>query len=176
MDYNIRPLQVQDELILWKMLMLAAHETSLEYVQKQLYLARYVQNWGRAEDMGFIAGIGKMPIGSAWLRLWSGDNRGFGYIDDETPELAMAVVPKYRGKGVGTRLLFQIMSAAQDDFPTLSLNVRSDNPAVSLYKRMGFFKVEGSEVINRTGSISFNMLKNLVELGILPKVNPPIAN
>lgn len=159
MDYNIRLLQLQDEVILWKMLMLAAHETSLKYVQSQPYLARYVQDWGRVGDMGFIASSDKVPIGSAWLRLWSGDNRGFGYIDDETPELAIAVVPKYRGKGVGTRLLFQVMSAAQDDFPALSLSVRSDNPVVSLYKRMGFLKVEGSEVTNQTGSISFNMLK-----------------
>jgi len=159
MDYNMRPLQVRDEPILWKMLMFAAHETSLEYVQNQFYLARYVQGWGRVGDMGFIASIGKVPIGSAWLRLWSGDNRGFGYIDDEIPELVMAVIPQYRGKGVGTRLLFQILAAAEDYFPALGLNVRADNPVVSLYTRMGFLKVEGSEVINRTGSISFNMLK-----------------
>lgn len=52
-----------------------------------------MSGWGRAGDMGFVAvdaGSGE-PIGAAWLRLLGGDERGYGYVDDETPELGMAV-------------------------------------------------------------------------------------
>ena len=45
------------------------------------------------------AGVGG-PIGAAWLRLLKGDERGYGHVDDETPELGMAVLPAYRGRGV----------------------------------------------------------------------------
>ena len=138
--------------------MYAAHETSLELVQKQPYLARYAQNWSRAGDMGYAAYRDGAAIGAAWLRLWCGEDRGFGYVDSTIPELAMAVLPSYRRLGIGTQLLLHLIDAARNIFPGVSLNVRADNPAVILYQRVGFIKVEGSEVVNRTGGTSFNML------------------
>jgi hypothetical protein len=30
--------------------------------------------------------------------------RDYGHVDDETPSFAISLVPKYRGKGIGTRL------------------------------------------------------------------------
>jgi ribosomal protein S18 acetylase RimI-like enzyme len=141
------------------MLRYAAHETSLDHLQNQPYLARYVRDWGRYGDGGLVATLGKSCIGAVWFRLWLANDRGFGYISDTIPELAIAVLPEYRGQGVGTKLLTQLVESVSDSFPALCLNVRSDNPAINLYKRLGFFKVEGSEVVNRTGSISFNMVK-----------------
>src|SRR5262249_48531336 len=70
-------------------------------------LARYVRHWGQEQDLGAVAlhpTQGK-PIGAAWLRLWDGAERGYGFLDAQTPELSMAVRPAYRGQGVGTRLL-----------------------------------------------------------------------
>ena len=139
------------------MLMYAAHEPSIEVVQKQPSLSRYAIDWGRMGDMGSVALNGKQPIGATWLRLWLED-KGFGYIDGSIPELAVAVVPEYRGKGIGTKLLLQVLELAQSVYPAVSLNVRANNPAINLYQRVGFIKVEGSEVMNRTGGISFNMI------------------
>jgi ribosomal-protein-alanine N-acetyltransferase len=45
------------------------------------------------------------PIGAAWLRLWSKDEQGYGFVDVHTPELSMAVRPEFRGQGIGTLLL-----------------------------------------------------------------------
>ncbi len=149
---------VEDEPILWIMLMYAAQESSLESVQKHPYLSCYVDGWGRVGDVSFGAFINEVPVGAAWLRLWSDSDRGLGYTDPVIPELAMAVLPEYRGKGVGTELLMQLLETAQDKFPAVCLNVRANNPAVRLYQRAGFIKVEGSEVVNRVGSISFNMI------------------
>lgn len=109
--------------------------------------------------MGFVANADAEAIGAAWLRLWTQNNRGFGYVDPTIPELAMAVCPAYRGQGIGTTLLKHILEAAQAQFPAVSLNVRSNNPALQLYERMGFVKVTGSEAVNRVGGISFNMVK-----------------
>lgn len=167
MNYEVRSLTVDDEHIVWQMLMYAAHEPSIEVVQKQPLLSRYATNWGRMGDMGSVALNGKQPIGAAWLRLWLNADKGFGYIDDSIPELAMAVVPEYRGQGFGTKLLLQVLELAQSVYPTVSLNVRANNPALNLYQRVGFIKVEGSEVVNRTGGISFNMIR---------KFQPPKPN
>lgn len=161
MDYTVCALTAADEPIIWTMLMHAAHEPSLEAVQQQPCLIRYADNWGRAGDMGFAAYVETEPIGAAWLRLWSTDDRGFGYVDDAIPELAMAVCPNCRGQGIGTALLCHVLEAAQDRFPAVSLNVRATNPALNLYQRLGFVKVAGSEAVNRVGGISFNMVKQL---------------
>jgi ribosomal protein S18 acetylase RimI-like enzyme len=158
MGYTVRALTVEDEPTLWIMLMHAAHEPSLEAVQKQPCLTRYVQNWGRDGDVGFVACIGNLPIGAAWVRLWSMGDRGFGSIDDVTPELAMAVLPEYRGQGVGTKLLNQILETAQGLFPAVCLSVRAENPVANLYRRVGFIKLEGSEVMNRIGGSSYTMV------------------
>jgi GNAT superfamily N-acetyltransferase len=103
----------------------------------------------------------EVAIGAAWLRLWSGDDRGFGYLDDAIPELAIAVLPAYRGQGAGTTLLSHVLNTARGLFPAVCLSVRADNPVVHLYRRIGFVKVEGSEVTNRTGGTSFTMVINI---------------
>jgi ribosomal protein S18 acetylase RimI-like enzyme len=164
MRYTLRALTPQDEPIVWIMLMYAAHESSLESVQTQPFLTRYAIDWGRSGDLGVVAELAEQPIGAAWLRLWSAD-RGFGYIDDAIPELAMAVAPNYRGQGLGTQLLNQLLASAQTVYPAVSLSVRANNPALSLYQRTGFLKVIGSEVVNRTGGVSFTMMYRFSELG-----------
>lgn len=159
MEYNIRALINGDDSIVWKMLMYASHESLLETVQKQPQLSRYAIDWGRMGDMGFVAWFDEQFIGAAWLRFWSGDDKGFGYVNDSIPELAMAVLPEYRGQGIGTKLLMQVLQSVQNTYPAVSLNVRANNRVINLYQRTGFVKVEGSEVVNRTGGISFNMIR-----------------
>lgn len=143
------------------MLMHAAHEPTIEAVKHQPALARYAADWGRRGDLGVVALVPGHAVGAAWLRVWTAADHGFGYVNDATPELVLAVLPTYRGNGVGTRLLMTVLHMAAQQFATVSLNVRATNPVVRLYERAGFRKVDGSELINRTGGVSFTMLKPL---------------
>jgi ribosomal protein S18 acetylase RimI-like enzyme len=156
-DYRIRALTANDESILWTMLMYAAHESSVENVQSHPDLLRYVKDWGKASDLGFVA-IDEKPLGAAWLRLFPSDDRGFGYLGEGIPELAIAVLPDYRNRGIGTKLLMQIIAVAGEIFPAISLSVRAHSQAITLYERVGFVKVNGSGIVNRTGGGSLNMI------------------
>jgi ribosomal protein S18 acetylase RimI-like enzyme len=158
-NYKILNLTHKDESIVWEMLVYAAQQRSIEDVQSQDYLARYAKNWGRSGDMGFVAQTEVKSIGAAWLRLWSNDDRGFGYIDDAIPELAIAVLPEYRGQGIGTQLLMKVLASAQSNYPGISLSVRADNPVVKLYQRVGFVTVDGSESVVEGVVSSFNMIR-----------------
>ncbi len=146
------------------MLMYAAHESSLEAVQTLPVLARYGVSWGRAGDLGCVALADLHPLGAAWVRLWSGEDKGFGSVGDDIPELAIAVIPSYRGQGIGTRLLQTVLAMVKDRYPAVSLSVRSDNPAIALYTRLGFVPVEGTAIPNRVGSLSFTMLHRFDDL------------
>lgn len=158
MNYTIRPLMPEEELIVWEMLRYASHETSIQSVKQQRDLALYALNWGRVGDVGYLACSDMSHIGAAWLRLWLGKDKGFGYVKDGIPELAIAVLPNYRGQGIGTRLLTQILATAKIEYPAVSLSVRSGNPVLRLYERTGFIKIPRSEVVNRAGEVSFNMI------------------
>ncbi|MBD1826960.1 GNAT family N-acetyltransferase [Microcoleus vaginatus GB1-A2] len=164
LHYSIRPLTQEDEPLLWQMLYEAAHmaeegESTVQAVVNHPLIAKYVKNWGRANDLGFAAIElnGSQPVGAAWLRLFAEDDKGFGWVDDTTPELAIAVLPEYTNQGVGTQLLARLLSAAKVSYRSLSLSVRSSNRALSLYQRSGFKVIDGSETINRTGETSFTM-------------------
>jgi ribosomal protein S18 acetylase RimI-like enzyme len=158
MNFVIRPLVLEDELMVWEMLRYASHESSIASVQQQPYLARYALNLGRIGDVGYVASSDISPIGAAWLRLCLGEDKGFGYVKDEIPELAIAVLPDYRGQGIGTRLLTQVLGTVKINYPAVSLSVRANNPVLRLYERTGFIQIPGSEVVNRAGEKSFNMI------------------
>ena len=159
--YTVRLLTDEDEPTLSIMLMHAAHESSVAAVKTNLDLSRYVVGWGRYGDVGVVAEIEGAAVGAAWLRLWSEGDHGYGYLDDQTPELAIAVVPEARGRGIGTALLNQLLAIAQSQLSTICLSIRADNPALRLYERLGFVRVAGTEVTNRAGSVSFTMLCKL---------------
>ena len=107
---------------------------------------RYVQAWGRRGDAGVIALDQGFPVGAAWYRLFRPDEPGYGFIDEQTPELAIAVVPSRRGRGLGEELLRALMARARaDGHHALSLSVEPHNPALKLYEKHGFEKVDERE-------------------------------
>ncbi len=73
-----------------------------------------------------------------WVRLFTAENRGYGYVADNIPELSIALLPEYRNRGIGTDLLNHLIENIRDKFSAISLSVSSDNPARRLYQRLGF--------------------------------------
>ena len=107
-----------------------------------LPVARYVIGWGRPGDEGLVALDDANPVGAAWYRLFARDEPGFGFVDESTPELTIAVVPSRRGKGFGHELMTGLLEKARRaGYDALSLSVEKDSPAVSLYERYGFRRV-----------------------------------
>ncbi len=145
MTYSLRPAAAGDARFLWTMLYEASYAAEngvpdVAALREHAELARYVEGWGDRTDLGVVACDGESgdPVGAAWLRLLTGEAKGYGYVDDETPELAIAVLPDHRGRGLGRRLLRELLDAAGGRFGAVSLSVRAENPAWRLYERTGF--------------------------------------
>jgi ribosomal protein S18 acetylase RimI-like enzyme len=146
MNIDFRALLPSDEPFLWEMLYLALYIPQGKppfprEVLNEPDIACYVQDWGRPGDWGLLAGDGAMPVGAIWLRQWSGDEKGYGYVSPLIPELSIALLPKYRNLGLGTHMLESVISIARERYPGLSLSVVNSSPARQLYERMGFRKV-----------------------------------
>ncbi|MCJ8283027.1 MAG: GNAT family N-acetyltransferase [Rivularia sp. ALOHA_DT_140] len=144
MSYIIRPLEPSDESFLWEILYQAIYiPTGTTPLPREIIyqpeLAKYVQDW-KTNDIGLIAILesNQTPIGATWIRLFNINNPGYGYINDETPELSIAVLPEYRNQGIGTRLLLDLLEIIKNLYPAVSLSVSADNRALKLYQRLDF--------------------------------------
>lgn len=106
-------------------------------------LSHYVDGWPAPGDLGVVATdeAGRV-LGAAWLRRFSAADPSYGYLDDETPELSIGVEPRSRGRGVGAHLCERLLAAAAAaGIRQVCLSVEKANPAVRLYRRLGFAQV-----------------------------------
>ena len=119
-------------------------------------VALYVKAWGRPGDAAMIAIDGGFPVGAAWYRLFKASAPGYGFVDERTPELSIAVVPSRRGHGFGGELMDALLARARaDGYPAISLSVAKDSPSVRLYERYGFEKLD-----ERDGAITMRAQLN----------------
>jgi ribosomal protein S18 acetylase RimI-like enzyme len=106
-------------------------------------LGRYLEGWPRPGDFGVIAETDGLPVGAAWYRTFTAESHGYGFIDPAIPEISLAVRRSHRRRGVGTELLLALLQHARTaGVGALSLSVEPDNPALLLYRRLGFEPVE----------------------------------
>jgi GNAT superfamily N-acetyltransferase len=131
----LRPVDRQDSRFLRDMLRHAYHWRMAQ--DPDLPVFRYVQNWGRRGDAGVIAFAGPNEYGAAWYRLFPAAAPGFAFVDEETPELTIAVVPSHRGHGTGGELLEALLAQARaDGFARISLSAEPGQ--TRFYEKHGF--------------------------------------
>jgi L-amino acid N-acyltransferase YncA len=146
MDYVIRPLTEADQQILWEMLYQAIKTSdtapSRDILQQPEY-ARYVEGWGRRGDTGFVVldKTSSEVLGAVWYRIPDEASAGAG---ESIPELAFAVKPGQRKRGLGAALLTQLVKT-HPHHSAISIRASTNNPGVRLYERFGF------EVVSDTG-------------------------
>ena len=111
----------------------------------------YIENYGNENDCGVYAEVDGKAVGAAWTRIIP----AYGHVDNETPELAISVLPEYRNQGIGAMLmekLFELLS--ERGFKQTSLAVQKQNPAANFYLRLGY------EIISEKAE-EYLMLKRL---------------
>jgi ribosomal protein S18 acetylase RimI-like enzyme len=160
---RIRSLEVSEEEFLKEMLIEAIYlpPSEKEKLSRDIIyhpdLNIYFENWGRPGDLAVVAetDFKRQLVGCAWGRLFKSDRKGYGFINEDIPELSLSVKPSFRNRGIGTQLIRIIIDEYRRmGFDSLSLSVSKINPCVQLYKRENFR-------IYREKENDFLMLHNL---------------
>lgn len=124
----------------------ASDRPPLDAALREPGLARYVEGWGRPGDDGLVARIDGRPVGAVWVRRFDDETHGYGYLDERTPELSIAVTEEHRGRGIGrclvAAMLVQLRLLGHHQ---VSLSVEIDNPARQLYESLGFTSRQSTE-------------------------------
>jgi ribosomal protein S18 acetylase RimI-like enzyme len=159
---TIRSLTAANQPFLWEMLYQALYvpegaDPFPRDIVRLPEISRYAEDWGRPDDLGFVAILDETLAGATWIRLLKGANKGYGYVDETIPELTIALAPEFRGRGIGTELLAQLMAGAKKRYHAVSLSLSQDKPALRLYQRFGF-------EIAASGGNSLTMIKKMAAL------------
>lgn len=104
--------------------------------------AMYIAGWPRPGDHGLVAERDG-PVGAAWYRTFTEASHGYGFVAEDVPELAIAIIASHRRQGIGRRLLVDLLDASRaQGYPALSLSVSEANPARRLYESAGFVPIK----------------------------------
>ena len=96
----------------------------------------YVKDFGKQkDDIALVAEVDGKIVGAVWARIMN----DYGHIDNETPSLAISLYKDFRGYGIGTELMRNMLALLkQRGYKRTSLAVQKANYAVKLYEKVGF--------------------------------------
>lgn len=103
----------------------------------------YVEHFGALkDDFALVAEIEGKIVGVVWVRIMN----DYGHIDDETPSLAISLYKEYRGQGIGTNMMKEMLSLLKTHgYKRVSLSVQKANYAAEMYRKIGFEIVRKNE-------------------------------
>ena len=103
----------------------------------------YVTDFGtKKDDIGLVAEINNKPVGAVWVRIMN----DYGHIDNDTPSFAISLYKEYRGLGIGTALMKEMLRILKDrGYKQASLAVQKANYALKMYQKTGFEIVDENE-------------------------------
>lgn len=145
---RLRPSTVADEPLLFAIYAASrADEMALVSWTDEQQLA-FITQQHQAQSSSYRA---RHPDGE-FLVIELMDGRGIGRLyrarisDDEVRVLDIALLPEWCGRGVGTKLIRDVMVAAEQSGDMVSLHVEFWNQAVRLYERLGFVEAGRNDV------------------------------
>lgn len=81
-------------------------------------------------------------IGAVWTRIME----DYGHVDNYTPSFAISILPEFRGRGIGTELMKEMLKLLKEQgYEKASLAVQKANYAVKMYRKVGFEIVDEKE-------------------------------
>lgn len=141
MDYKIRTILEGEDSLLQDFLYEAIFvpegvPAPPKSIINQPELQVYIADFGKEkDDIGLVAEVDKKAVGAVWVRIMN----DYGHIDNSTPSFAISLYKNYRGFGIGTALMQEMLHILKvRGYKQASLAVQKANYAVKMYLKTGF--------------------------------------
>ena len=110
---------------------------------EQPELKLYYEDFGKGmADYCIVAEDDGRVVGAVWTRIMN----DYGHVDDDTPSFAISLYKEYRGRGIGTRLMKNMLELLKEKgYERASLAVQKANYAVRMYEKVGFRTVDEND-------------------------------
>ena len=148
MDYTIREIQKQEypllNIFLYEAIFIPEGiEPPPKTIITSPELQVYIEHFGELkDDWGLVVEVDSKIAGAVWVRIMN----DYGHIDNTTPSLAISLYKEYRGFGIGTAMMKEILILLKaHGYKGVSLSVQKANYAVKLYLKVGFEIVRENE-------------------------------
>lgn len=147
MDYRIREIRQEEYAILNDFLYEAIFipegvEAPPKSIIRQSELQVYVSDFGKKDDCCLVAEVNGKIIGAVWTRIMN----DYGHVDDTTPSFAISLYQDFRGQGIGTALMKEMLASLRErGYKKASLSVQKANYAYRLYLKVGFRIMDENE-------------------------------
>ena len=148
MNYKIRKISEEEVSLLQDFLyeavfvpegMSAPPKSIINQPELQVYTADFGK---KKDDISLVAEVDKKVVGAVWVRIMN----DYGHIDNETPSFAVSLYKDYRGFGIGTDLMKEMLRILKDrGYKQASLSVQKANYAVRMYQKTGFEIIDENE-------------------------------
>lgn len=146
MNVALRPAAQGDEAFLYRVYASTREEelaqTGWDETQKAAFLrmqfdaqSSYYEEHYRGAECSVILSD-DYPAGRLCVARWQ----------EEIRIVDIALLPGYRGLGIGTHILRDLISESEESGKPISIHVERFNPALRLYERLGFRAVEDKGV------------------------------
>ena len=99
------------------------------------------------KDLGLYALLNNEITGAIWTRKLLTEHNSAGFIDENTPVLSIAVLPKFRNSGIGSFMMEQFLQEAGAVYEQVSVYVANDKKVINFYERFGFEMVDSKQIM-----------------------------
>lgn len=112
-------------------------------IVEQAELRVYYDGFGTGNaDYCLVAEDDGRVVGAAWTRIMN----DYGHVDEDTPSFAISLYKEYRGKGIGTQLMREMLALLKEKgYHRASLAVQKANYAVRMYEKVGFVIIDEND-------------------------------
>lgn len=102
MNYKIRELKQNEMKLLETFLYEAIFipegvQAPSKYIVKQPDLQIYIADFGKKDDICYVADVEGKMVGAVWTRIMN----DYGHVNDENPSLSISLFGEYRNLGIG---------------------------------------------------------------------------
>ena len=112
-----------------------------------------------AKDLGLYALVDNEIAGAIWTRRLNDEHGSSAFINEQTPVMSVAILPKFKSKGIGSFMMEQFLQEAGELYEQISIDISAKPKSIKFYEKFGFVKNEDSD--------TFIMVKKLEKKAVV---------